>query len=153
MEHMEVLDDSPQALAGRFGKKRPRIDIEFVRTGRGIRPRFHVEAKRLYRSDSVNEYFGPRWLQMFISGEYAAGWSSAGMLGYVQSDTCAVWLRRLAAGLASRRVEICASEGFPDWAPAGWQGVGLDGVHTSLHDRPLHNLSQIQIFHLLVDFT
>jgi hypothetical protein len=153
MEHMEVLDDPPQALAGRHGKKRPRIDIEFVRTGRGIRPRFHVEAKRLYRSDSVSEYFGPGGLQMFVNGEYAGSWPSAGMLGYVQSDACAVWLRRLASGFAARRLEICASEGFPDLAPAGWQGEGLDGVHTSQHERPLQNLGQIQIFHLLVEFT
>src|SRR6185437_8280784 len=58
MEHIEVLDDPPQILAGRYGKARPRIDIEFVQTLRGRRPRFHIEAKRLYRSDSVNEYFG-----------------------------------------------------------------------------------------------
>jgi len=153
MEHMEVLDDPPQAVAGRHGKRRPRIDIELVRTGRGMRPRFHIEAKRLYRSDSVNEYFGPGGLQMFVNGEYAGGWSSAGMLGYVQSDTCAVWLRRLAAGFAARRVEICASEGFPDWAPAGWQGEGLDGVHTSLHDRHPENLAPIQIFHFLLELT
>ena len=80
MEHMEVLDDPPQAVAGRHGKRRPRIDIEIVRTGRWLRPRFHIEAKRLYRSDSVNEYFGPGGLQMFVNGEYAGGWSSAGML-------------------------------------------------------------------------
>lgn len=153
MEHMEVLDDPPQAVAGRHGKWRPRIDFEFVRTGRGLRPRFHVEAKRLYRSDSVNEYFGPGGLQMFVDGEYAGRWSSAGMLGYVQSDTCAGWLRRLASGFAARRVEICASEGLSDWTPAGWQGEGLDGVHTSQHDRPLENLGPIQIFHLLVEFT
>jgi hypothetical protein len=153
MEHMEVLDDPPQALAGRYGKNRPRIDIEIVRTGRGMRRRFHIEAKRLYRSDSVNEYFGPSGLQMFINGEYAGSWPSAGMLGYVQSDTCAIWLRRLASGFAARRVEVSACEGFPDWAPAGWQYVGLDGVHMSRHERPLRNLGRIQIFHLLVEFT
>ena len=75
------------------------------------------------------------------------------MLGYVQSDNCAVWLRRLASGFATRRVEICACEGFPDWVPAGWQGVRLDGVHISHHERPLQNLGRIQIFHLLVEFT
>ena len=153
MEHMEVLDDPPQAVAGRHGKRRPRIDIEFVRTGRGLRPRFHVEAKRLYRSDSVNEYFGPGGLQMFVNGEYAGGWSSAGMLGYVQCDTSAVWLHRLASGFVTRRVEIRASEDFPDWAPAGWQGEGLDGVHTSQHDRRLENLGPIRIFHFLLDLT
>jgi hypothetical protein len=137
---------------GCYGKNRPRIDIEFVRTGRGVRPRFHVEAKRLYRSDSVNEYFGSSGLRMFLDGKYAGSWPSAGMLGYVQSDTCAVWLRRLACGFATRHAEICARQGFPDLAPAGWQGAGLEGVHTSHHDRPQQNLGHIQIFHLLVEF-
>ena len=153
MENMEVLDDPPQALAGRYGKKRPRIDIEFVRTERGIRPRFHIEAKRLYRSDSVNEYLGPSGLQMFVHGKYAGNRPSAGMLGYVQSDTCAHWQRRLASGFATRRVEICACEGFPDWSPAGWEGLGLDGVHLSHHERSLQNLGRVQIFHLLLEFT
>ncbi len=151
MEHMEVVDDPPQTLAGRYGKKRPRIDIEFVRTGRGMRPRFHIEEKRLYRSDSVYEYFGPSGLQMFIHGKYAGSWPSAGMLGYVQSDTCAIWLRRMAVGFGTRHAEICVCEDFPDWSPAGWEGEGLDNVYASHHERPL-NLGKIQIFHLLLDF-
>jgi hypothetical protein len=149
MEHMEVLDDPPQSLPGRYGKKRPRIDIEFVRTGRGVRSRFHVEAKRLYRSDSVNEYFGPSGLQMFITGNYAPGWPSAGMLGYVQSDTCATWLHRLESGFAVRSVEICACDGM---APVGWEGVGLQSVQMSQHERTLPNQGRIQIFHLLLEF-
>jgi hypothetical protein len=153
MEHMEVLDDPPQPLADRYGKRRPRVDLEVVRTGRGMRYRFHIEAKRLYRSDSVNEYFGPSGLQMFIHGEYASSWPSAGMLGYVQSDTCGVWLRRMASGFVARRVEIRACKGFPDLAPSGWEGVGLDGVQTSHHDRSMPDLNRIQIFHLLLEFT
>jgi hypothetical protein len=153
MEQMEVLDDPPQNLGGRYGKKRPRIDIEFVRTGRGTRHRFHIEAKRLYRSDSVNEYFGSSGLQMFVHGEYAGNWPSAGMLGYVQSETCDVWLRRVASGFAARRIEICACEGLPDWLPAGWEGVGLDSVHTSHHERTPQDSGRIEIFHLLLEFT
>jgi len=90
---------------------------------------------------------------MFLNGDYAGSWPSAGMLGYVQSDTCAAWLRRLASGFATRRAEICASGGLRDWAPAGWHEDGVDGVHTSQHDRHLENLGPIQIFHLLVEFT
>jgi len=153
MERLEVLDDPPQALAGRHGKRRPRIDIEFVRTGRGIRPRFHIEAKRLYRSDSVNEYFGAGGLQMFVHGEYAGGWPSAGMLGYVQSDTCADWSVRLASGVTSRRAELCICEGVPEWTSAGWEGATLDVVHTSQHERTLQGSGRIQVFHLLLRFT
>jgi hypothetical protein len=150
---MEVLDDPPQNLAGRYGKQRPRIDIEFVRTEPGRRPRFQIEAKRLYRSDSVNEYLGLSGLQMFIHGQYAAGWPSAGMLGYVQSDTCGAWLGRIAQGLAARRVEVRVREDSPEWIPAGWLDAGLDNVHASHHERLLEEAGQIQIFHLLLNFT
>src|SRR5258707_453323 len=67
MEHLEVLDDPPQNdQPNRQGKRRPRIDIEFVEVRRGSRPRFHVEAKRLYRSDSIGEYVGTGGLGMFL---------------------------------------------------------------------------------------
>ncbi len=58
MDYIVINDDPPQNLAGQFGKNRPRIDFEFLYVVRGRRPRFHIEAKRLYRSDSVSEYFG-----------------------------------------------------------------------------------------------
>ena len=106
MEDLEILDDPPQDLPGRYGKRRPRIDIEFVQIERGRRPRFHIEAKRLYRSDSASEYFGAEGLQMFVSGHYASGWPSAGMLGYVQTDNCTDWLAKLAIGFANRRTEL-----------------------------------------------
>jgi hypothetical protein len=91
MEHLEVLDDPPQNVPGQFGKQRPRIDIEFVTVVRGKRPRFLIEAKRLYRSDSVGQYDGTGGLQMFVDGQYAADWPSAGMTGYVQTKTCGEW--------------------------------------------------------------
>jgi hypothetical protein len=150
MEHMEVMDDPPQNVAGRYGKQRPRIDIEFMRTGRGRRPRFHIEAKRVYRSDSVNEYLGPSGLQMFILGQYAGGWPSAGMIGYVQSDTCAVWLGRIASGLAARRAELRVCEESPEWTSAGWDGDLVDSVHVSHHERGAQEPGRIRVFHLLL---
>src|SRR4051794_31867537 len=93
MEHLCVLDDPPQNdQPDRRGKRRPRIDIEFEQTRRGPRPRFHVEAKRLYRSDSLTEYLGATGLGMFLDGTYASAWPSAGMLGYTQNRTCADWM-------------------------------------------------------------
>jgi hypothetical protein len=151
MEHIEVLDDPPQNAPNRYGKKRPRIDIEFVTTGRGRRPRFLIEAKRLYRSDSVSEYFASGGLQMFVQGQYAAEWPSAGMLGYVQSATCATWLERLAAGLADRRIEVACGDA-PEWEPVAWSDKGLETVRVSRHQRALRHLGQVEIFHLLLDF-
>jgi len=152
MEYLEIKDDPPQNVPGRFGKKRPRIDFEFVLVSRGPRPRFHIEAKRLYRSDSVNEYFGSGGLSMFVDGTYAAEWPSAGMLGYVQSDTCTVWLSRLDVGLNLRLIPLRVCSPPPQWISAGWSGDGLDEVMTSCHDRSHKNLSQIAIHHLLLAF-
>lgn len=152
MEHIEVLDDPPQNLAGRYGKARPRIDIEFVQTIHGRRPRFHIEAKRLYRSDSVNEYFGAGGMQMFVGGQYAAEWPSAAMVGYVQSEDCSTWLRRLASGFATRREQLDICEDHVDWGAAGWTGDGLDSVQLSCHARTATGNGPIEVFHLLLDF-
>lgn len=151
MEHIEVLDDPPQNDSNRHGKKRARIDIEFVNVIRGRRPRFLFEAKRLYRSDSVSEYFGPGGLQMFVHGHYAAEWPSAGMLGYVQSDSCATWMERLASGLAGRRTEIACGDATA-WKPAGLGDEGLETVRVSEHQRTPQALGQIEIFHLLLNY-
>jgi len=152
MEHLEIKDDPPQNVPGRFGKSRPRIDFEFVYVVRGAHPRFHIEAKRLYRSDSVNEYFGSNGLEMFVDGTYAAEWPSAGMLGYVQTDDSATWLNRLAGGLKTRSISLHISGGPPEWEATNWSCDGLDDVKTSLHERAQPNLGPIAIHHLLLEF-
>jgi len=152
MDYVEIKDDPPQNVPGRFGKRRPRIDFEFVQMSRGRRPRFHIEAKRLYRSDSVNEYFGSGGLSMFVDAIYAAEWPSAGMLGYVQSDTCAIWMSRLDAGLNQRLTPLRICSPPPQWVSAEWSGDGLDEVMMSCHDRSHKKLGRVTIHHLLLAF-
>jgi hypothetical protein len=151
MEHLDILDDPPQNVPDQFGKRRPRIDIEFVTVVRGKRPRFLIEAKRLYRSDSVSQYYGTGGLLMFVNGQYGAEWPSAGMLGYVQTTTCAEWLDQLAAGLAKGKTEMLLVNA--DWEPAGWSDEGLKTVRVSGHRRARQGLGEIEIFHMLLDFT
>ncbi len=147
MEYLIVLDDPPQNDdPDRLGKGRPRIDIEFVETRRGLRPRFHVEAKRMYRSDSVNEYLGPSGLGMFVSGHYASDWPSAGMLGYVQTDNCGTWLSAIERGMASRGLFIGGQ-----WRSVGWTSEGLQDVRESEHERVQESLGSISLYHLLID--
>ena len=152
MEHLEVLDDPPQNdQPDRRGKRRPRIDIEFVEVRRGPRPRFHVEAKRLYRSDSIGEYVGAGGLGMFLGGAYASIWPSAGMLGYVQSRSCTEWLGEVGDRLANGQTKfrLCKQEhtfSSPDWPTAG-----LEDVKTSCHTRTDERLGSLHIFHLLLD--
>jgi hypothetical protein len=151
MQLFEVLDDPPQNVPNKLGRNRPRVDIEFVRlSGRGKRPRFHIEAKRLYRSKSVDKYFGEDGLGCFIAGRYAAQEVAGGMLGYVQTDTSLEWLGRLRTGFAERAetlrvargTTLAEAEGLQDLAP----------LQMSRHGREPDTLGQIEIFHLLLDF-
>lgn len=148
MHDFDIHDDPPQNIAGRFGTHRPRIDIEFVRVLRGRRPHFHIEAKRLYRTGSINEYFGDEGIGMFVAGTYAAGESSAGMIGYVQTEDTNAWLGRLATGFTSRadRLRACATL----QSAADYQDVAA--VQISGHERNPHTLGRIDIYHLLLEF-
>ena len=153
LEHLEVIDDQPQNdLPDKLGKRRPRIDIEFVRTGRGRRARFHVEAKRLYRSDSVGEYFGAGGIEMFLSGAYAAQWPWAGMVGYVQSDDKGTWLAALSAGFSTRKNKLSVCDGQPNWKKAKWPDSSVGEVHESCHVRTQEGLGKIEIYHLMLEF-
>jgi hypothetical protein len=151
MEHLEVLDDPPQNdLPDRRGKRRPRIDIEFVEVRRGPRPRFHVEAKRLYRSDSVGEYMGAGGLGMFLDGAYSSNWPSAGMLGYVQNRTCTEWLDEIRYRLANGQTTFRLCDQEPPLSSLDWPTNGLEDVKTSLHTRTKGGGS-IRIFHLVLN--
>lgn len=148
MQDFEISDDPPQNVPGRFGKRRPRIDIEFVRVIRGRRPRFHVEAKRLYRAGAVNEYFGDEGLGMFVAGTYAADEISAGMLGYVQTEDSQAWLARLTSGCVSRATQLRICETF---RPAS-DCQDIAAVQISCHERASEALGRIDIYHLLLEF-
>lgn len=116
MHRLVALDEAPQNRDGRQGKRRKRIDIEVVRTQRGHRPRFAMEAKRLYCSSSVSEYVGDDGLGCFLSGAYAAGQEIAGMLGYVQTRNPAHWAERLEKKLAMQCQEHQSVDDEP-WQP------------------------------------
>lgn len=104
--NFSIHDDQPVSGSGVEGKRRPRIDIVVERTGRGPRPLFHFEAKRLHRSDSVAAYMGDEGMECFLSGKYAPTEPDAGMLGYVQQDTPQTWTTRLRKGLEARGMNL-----------------------------------------------
>lgn len=88
----DVRDDPPVNLSGRLGKRRPRLDIEFVLTKRGRHPCYPFEAKRLSgKTFGARKYLGEGGLMDFLCGKYASKQSEAGMLGYVQSDSENYW--------------------------------------------------------------
>lgn len=92
-----VLDSKTNRI--KRGKRRPRLDIRFVSKWAVPNPRFCVEAKRLYRSDSVTSYMDDEGLGAFVAGYYARDDAAGGMLGYVQSDSIDHWLSKIRARL------------------------------------------------------
>ena len=148
MQDFDIHDDPPQNIAGRFGKHRPRIDIEFVRALRGPRPHFHIEAKRLSRAGSINEYLGDEGLGMFVAGTYAASEASAGMVGYVQTENSHTWLARLTRDFASRSTRLRVCETFR----SSLDCQDIAPVQISGHERMSKALGRIDIYHLLLEF-
>jgi hypothetical protein len=137
-----VHDDAPLSVGGAEGKARQRIDILFEQTGPGPHPRFHFEAKRLYRDDSVAEYVGAKGLGCFVSGAYAADRNAAGMLGYVQNKAVD-WEAKIQTKLGSDRATYGLSAGGDVWQRFPFADVPLTSYRSS-HARAT---SPLDVFH------
>lgn len=94
-----LRDDPPLDVPGRYGKARPRVDIEFELVRHGTRPLLRFEAKRLGPGHSTSAYLGEDGLGCFLSGKYPLNHPEAGMLGYVQDGNAGAWAKRIASGL------------------------------------------------------
>jgi hypothetical protein len=145
----ECADDPPITTPGRKGKRRRRVDLAFVRTQHGPRPRFQVEAKRLYCSASLGEYLGKGGLQRILDGDYAAEHPEAGMLGYVQTDAPAAWATKLEKRLGQVGGQYAVRKG------GGFHQVivsrQLSHTYRSRHDRNSVG-SPVDIYHTLLSF-
>src|SRR6185369_17948879 len=78
MTHYSVHDQDPvnnvvnNDMEIRRGKRRPKLDIRLVSKAQVPNIVFCIEAKRLYRSRSLEEYTGDEGLGAFIAEYYAA---------------------------------------------------------------------------------
>ncbi len=92
--HLTVVDEQPESVEGKTGKRRPRTDV----CVRCINPRpaarFRFEAKRLNKSRALKAYLGDEGMLALITGYYG-DLPHAGMLGYVQTGTCATWRSKI----------------------------------------------------------
>ena len=149
VERYECADDPPLSTPGRRGKRRRRVDLAFVRTQHGPRPRFQVEAKRLYCGGSVGAYLGTEGLGRILSGDYAAKHSDAGMLGYVQVDTPAKWATRIEKRLGNSPAQyaVRANGGFC----ASRVSSLLEHTYRSSHERISVGMP-VDVYHTLLAF-
>jgi hypothetical protein len=89
-----VTDDTHVPLKGRAGRSRPRADIIIL--SNQARAEYIFEAKRLRKNGyPVSGYTGDEGMGCFISGQYASKYNEVGMIGYVQSDSVAIWKEKI----------------------------------------------------------
>ena len=148
--HFSIHEKRKQNDGQRQGNARFELDIVFERTGRGTRPLFIIEAKRLGPDHPVKIYLGSEGLGAFLSGEYAPEHDDAGMAGYVQSKTVNAWCNTLADALGE-------SPGGYGVEPDGkWQRQAFrDGPKETFRTRHARSGGQrpITVYHTLLDFT
>jgi hypothetical protein len=147
--HYSVHDDPPLNVAGKLGKSRPRVDIEFERVTVGRRPRLRFEAKRLNSASghTVRVYLGKEGLGCFLSGKYPTTHAEAGMLGFVQSDDEPMWAMRISSALERDRA-VYGVVGAPfEMHPSPG---GPIHTHVSHHNTPA--APHIAILHVLLRF-
>lgn len=142
-------DDRPLSVAGRRGKRRFRVDIEFERVRHGPRPLFRFEAKRLGARHPVCDYLGEDGMGCFLTGRYPVTDDEAGMLGYVQSDDEQAWAERI-----ERRLHTNNSA-YSIRSDGAWCRVrvvsGLSHTYRTRHDRK-SPLPPVTIRHVLLRF-
>lgn len=145
MTMLSVHDDPPIEGENRRGKARRRVDVEVEHVGRGPRPRFRWEAKRLGHGYGVGRYVGEEGMGCFVSRRYGAQLCNAGMLGYVQSDDVDAWLKKIGQGLMKKKkaLRLILQEGHP-WQSSGLLPTGYQSVH-DVDDG-------LMIYHVLLDF-
>ena len=149
VEYYTIHDDPPLNIPDRQGKMRPRVDIEFERVNRGLRPRLRFEAKRLGKNHGVGLYLGNDGLGCFTSGRYPLTHPEAGMLGYIQSDDEVAWATKIETALRRTPATYFTTE------EQSWDKNQITPQLVFTY-RSRHNCSavaeELQIFHLLLRF-
>jgi hypothetical protein len=150
MERYHATDDRRVSYPGRDDKSRPRVDIEFILC-RGVRPLFHFECKRLRKGHSLvskKGYLGEEGLGCFLMEQYARGCDEGGMLGYVQSEDCSTWAKRIEETISAD------PNGYRLAPTTKWEShnviVEIPECYWTRHMRP--NLGTIIIYHSLLLF-
>jgi hypothetical protein len=153
MKYYEIHNEDPEdevchpgRTEPRRGKDRPVIDLRFVSSRTNPRKRFCVEAKRLYRSDSVSQYIGSSGLGCFLDGAYARDDRAAGMLGFVQADTVKTWAEKISAKIESAPSTKPLSTGRK-WQNHSFRG-GPTHTFASKHRRH-HGQPDVEVYHTL----
>lgn len=128
----------------RKGKRRPKIDVRIVCKHQIPNRGYCIEAKRLYRGDSVSQYVNDEGVGAFICEEYAMDDDFGGMVGYVQKDTIADWVPKIDSKLAAETSTISKR------LKSIQLRKGPKNCYTSTHIR--ESGREIELVHVMLDF-
>ncbi len=145
-EHYSVSEQVRSDAKGKFGKRRPIVDVELERHKRGKKPRLRFEAKRLYAGSGVGDYVGDEGLGAFLDGYYSRTHNEAAMLGYVQIHTESYWARKLGAKLVAPAYRITVGGDWKQLEIVAGPPHTYQTSHSDLQGLPLF------IFHSLLSF-
>lgn len=114
-----VVDDQPESVRGRTGKRRPRTDVCVRCISPRPEHRFRFEAKRLQNAGAVAEYLGEDGMLALVRGYYGA-LRHGGMIGYVQMGAESEWATRIQTALREAPQEYDVVE------PAAFVPLGVN---------------------------
>ena len=132
----------------RKGKRRPKIDVRLVCTHQVPNRGYCVEAKRLYRSDSVSEYVDDEGVGAFICGDYAKDDELGGMIGYIQTESLQKWLPKIETKLGTHQ-SVKRTQDGKAWVPASFKR-GPRVCFQSVHQR--ESGREITLIHVMFVF-
>ena len=139
---------APATSKPRKGKRRPRIDVRIVCKHCVPNRGYCIEAKRLYRSDSVSKYVDDEGVGAFICGDYAKNDGFGGMIGYVQCGDVQDWLKKIDNNLGSAAHVIRHPDGSAT-VPTSFQ-KGPQFCFSSRHERD--SGKDIELTHVMFVF-
>jgi hypothetical protein len=144
-----VHEDPRVNAPGRHGKRRLRIDIRIDSREVSPRSRFLFEAKRLGKGHPSKTYLGVDGLGAYLTGEYAANDSAAGMIGYIQRFDATHWSTEIGNELRTNPAAYACQHG------SSWQQealvTGFPFIFSSSHDRN-QPMTSIRIYHTFLLF-
>ena len=148
-KHLWVIEEARVHDPSRLGKRRLRIDIEFIWLQDGPKPRFRFEAKRLNDASSRRKYLGEDGVSCFLDGRYAKEDEIAGMLGYVQKDSIASHVTALERTLKSDQKRYAVT-GDQQWTVTPI--IKELTTYRTTHNRS-NSLPPIVLLHTFLSFT
>ncbi len=149
-EHFDVQEEKRINSDGREGKHRYRIDIVLKHVA-GRRPEHIFEAKRLNGSGSLSKYAGFDGMGCFLDGRYSASQQHASMLGYIQTESISLWIRKLQDYILSNQEKLQIQV---EWEKANLvsESCDLPLIGVTTHRRK-KSLPSIQIYHHILNFS